>query len=204
MPVFNPPNPTVPTDPRPPTNTPAAPPKHHKPPINRPTVRPVSPPAPSPQVKPVDPITTVIAIDVALRRGCHPGASEEAGPRRYPREETKKRRQRPCSGGSPQIEYEEKRRKIGRFNIPQSSQTLTGRAADAIRVRLDVQARLYGYDPKGETFPTVARLDAPKSVSEKILAKVEGACYYQAWIIEKRRKCTCPDGSPCRKTVRDS
>ncbi len=203
MPQINLPN-SPPSSPpsNPPSRPPTGKPVHHGPPKTIPRVIPTPVPQPQPQTVPLGPVVVLIAAERALARKCLTGTETAVG-KNPPKGNQSTRRQRPCSGGDPEIRYEEKKRKIGRFSVAASQQRLAINPEDYLRVRLRILARRAGYNINRSDFKAEAELDKARTFREAVMSSAAKTCHYQCYVFEKRRICTCPDGSKCRKTTRE-
>lgn len=197
------PNPTAPVKPSPPSAPPSPAPR---PPIPRnpfPTPTPVNIPNTLPQPKPIRVGPLVIVQVLVSVLACDPGKFTTAKKKNdWPqRSGLSPRRQRPCKGGKPNVETRIEKRKIGRFNV---SKLASGRAASSaayVQRQTERVAREAGFRVGGEGIKIYSELDSPRGWLEKI--KDDGThCFYQVYAEIPRRVCTCPDGSPCRKTTR--
>lgn len=195
--------PTLPSRPQAPKAPPAPKPGPHH---NLPRTIPKGAPAPQPKTQPVRTgpavaVATLVVLNESNR--CQPGVSIRAKKPDYPKNEKPRRRQRPCSGGKPQVEHEEKRRVIGHFSIP--AKVTNGPLTDLqkiVRERTEQVAKKAGYEPGSGDMPIHSRLTEAKTGYQKFLDVIAKNCHYEVFMKEKKRKCTCPDGSPCRSTSR--
>lgn len=219
------------TIPPPPTTPVTVPPKApvkspdrvpSRPQLNRmPNSVPRGVPMPRPAVSPT-PIGAVVAaatIDNELgvcRLGVQLGAKKK-----FPRKDrdsgpNRRKRQRPCKSGKPKVEYVwEKRRRIGSFLL--SKTFLGGGVAGKNQVdrRTKITAEEAGYKveknasdpPIRITSELAKKLPLDAGWKERVRLRLTPVaaiqnCLYLVYVEERRRKCTCPDGSRCRSTTR--
>jgi len=209
MPATSPPLPSSAPSSAPPAPTTGAPPKGirnapRSPYLNAPRTVPTAVPQTSPQVSGPGVIVAVM-VDQMVRARCHPGATTEVGRDRPETENTERaqvKRQRPCPRGRPEVSYEPKEIKIGRFSMEKATQYILINAAKTIQERSKQMAVAKGYNRHKDDIPVRAVLSPPKGYMEKILSRTRLYCHYQVSVFETQRKCYCPDGSPCRRTVR--
>lgn len=202
MPTLQPPPapapPKAPT--RPPINTPTR--LHHNVPRSVPTAEPGVRPSRS------GGISTAIGVAVLNNVLCPIGTTIRAGKKPPQKSEKKpRRRQSPCQGGGePQVEHRDRKRKIGYFSINKlTSGPTQARLRSVVDAKTRKVAKRAGYDLNRKNVRVIAELTGPQGFLDQIGAFFGGTsekCYYNVFAIEKRRVCTCPDGSPCRSTTR--
>lgn len=180
-------------------------------------------PAPQPQKIPVLPPVIVTLIDIENSRQCPPSQDHEVARCFTPGTPKKgKKRQRPCGGAKPIVTFEERRRFKGVIftppRFPWSSNNLrdddqvnedlddlfppceTGQLSSKTIIHFEFAGLGYGsLDKQGQEW-----VDKNSSLFDKFRSEPSGAinkglCAYKVYEITQRRKCSCPDGSPCRK-----
>jgi len=208
--IIEAPKPSAPPTPRtPPDSKPFG--NHHNPPSRQPVQMPQGNPAGKPLVAP-QMLPLLVASDLIERSTrtfkCPKGERIEVGKdnEQDSNDGKKLRRQRPCQGGEPEVTYETKREKIGRFKIGKFVSKVRGdfiTRKDVIS-KTKIEAKRAGYDVTKKGIDCYSKLDKARGVAEKIEDYLgrKDSCFYQVWIETKKRKCHCPDGSKCRSTVR--
>lgn len=210
MPTVQPPMPSTAPAPAPtaPPSIPSPGSPHHGLPRNFPA------PQPAPQPRPMPgPASVVTVIAIATAQIVCPVGARTVARRKPPIKGDSRpvRRQRPCRGtGKPTRERDGfRRRRIGRFRVSKANGIAFREAALILEVEAKTReaARLSGYDVRSHraNIRIVSELDRPRTWREKVIDSLDpsGVCWYQVWAVEPRWKCRCPDGSPCRRTVRD-
>lgn len=197
-----------------PPPAPAPPKAPTAPPINAPTQThhnvPRSVPTAEPQARPSRSGGLSVAVGTALLNQvlCPLGSRLKAGKGSPSKSEKKpRRRQSPCEGGGePRVEHRDRRRKIGYFSINKLVGGLTqARLRSVVDSKTRKVAKRAGYDLTKRNVKIEAEITGPQGFIDQIGAFFGGAaekCYYNVYAIEKRRVCTCPDGSRCRSTTR--
>lgn len=201
------PAPTGPKFPPPATKSPGQ--IHHTPPRNIPTGTPATRPIPV-RVGPA----IIVAVGTLTDRISCPIGKDLKRRKKFPKkgdpkkgEPGHRRRQRPCKGtGKPTVTFEEKKVKIGRFKVNKiTSKLRPGSASLYVEKKTAQVAKKAGYVESEENpVKIIAEVSAPATAVEKLTVTLGGSdvCFYQVYAIERRRKCTCPDGSKCRSTTR--
>lgn len=148
----------------------------------------------------------IVTLEVLRDLGtCDPGRRVRMN-KKFPRngDEKKRRRQRPCQGGTPQRTKKKVREKIGRFFVAKSS-GYGFLGTNAVLLKTIAKGRQAGFrltEPKNVKIES--ELSRPKGVWERIVTTLMrgDVCWYQVFAVREVTKCTCPDGSPCRSTTR--
>lgn len=181
-------------------------------------------PQPLPQSVPAGVAIIKIITDFESTKVCPPSQDHEAV-KCYPETgvlRKGRKRRHPCGGQSPIVSYVERRRFVGACLVPPrwGWQSMNLRSIPEVEERLDeiypdckageegskvVVRFVYmgkGFDSlsdKGKKWmkdnhplETILKSGAPGGVFGSY-------CAYEIFEIGKRRKCQCPDGSPCRK-----
>lgn len=165
MPTLNPLPPTLPQAPPVPPMAP-----HHLPPGNvLPKPVPVPTPTVSPQPQP-SPFSVVIAIGTVIQAtACPVGVAMKMRKPRQSSDRPPKRRQSPCHGQTPKVEYRERRRQIGRFWVPKlASRTIHAASGGGVdNAIVENRTRLVAYRAGyrrlfGNPVRIVSELDKPR------------------------------------------
>jgi len=118
------------------------------------------------------------------------------------------RRQKPCADGDPIITYTKRRRFLCTVAQPRSFRS-TGALTPEKQLDKNIRACIKKSDLKislsGKCEIEIVGPRPPKGFAESFRDTLlsndgQGDCIYDVYLIQKRRKCTCPDGSKCRPT----